>query len=196
MQYAQIAKQVIDNEIEALKKLESIFTNNFNNIINQILLTKGRVILTGIGKSGHIAKKIAASLASTGTPSFFVHPSEASHGDLGMITTDDIVLVISNSGETKEIFDIIEYCNSNKVDIIAITQNKTSTLGKASQYLIELPPHQEASKLSAPTTSSLMTLAVGDAITIALHEAQGITRQQYLSYHPGGKIGEILKEEL
>lgn len=194
MQYTKIAKQVIDNEIDALKKLKTVFTDNFNNIINRILLTKGRIIVTGIGKSGHIAQKIAASLASTGTPSFFVHPSEASHGDLGMITIDDIVVMISNSGETKEIFDVIAYCNSNKIDIIAITQNKSSTLATASQYLIELPNHQEASKLLAPTTSSLITLAVGDVITVALHEARGITRQQYLSYHPGGKIGTILKQ--
>lgn len=195
MQHLQIAKQVIQNEILALKTLESNIDNtDFNKIIEKILSITGRVICVGIGKSGHIAKKIASSFASTGTAALFVHPSEASHGDLGMITVNDVVIMISNSGETKELFDVINYCINNKITMIAITKNQNSTLGKASSYLITLPKHHEASSLSAPTTSSLLTLAIGDAMTVALHEAKNITKENYLSYHPGGAIGVNLRK--
>lgn len=195
MKYLQIAKGVIQNEITALQALESeIEDTDFNDVIEKILSITGRVICVGIGKSGHIARKIAASLASTGTAAFFVHPSEASHGDLGMIAANDVVIMISNSGETKELFDVIHYCQKKNIAIIAITKNKQSTLGIASSYLITLPKHKEASSLSAPTTSSLLTLAIGDALTVALHEAKNITKASYLSYHPGGKIGENLRK--
>jgi arabinose-5-phosphate isomerase len=165
----------------------------FAEMVQRIRDAKGRVIVTGMGKSGHIGTKIAATLASTGTPAFFVHPSEASHGDLGMITADDVVLALSWSGETKELGDILDYASRFQVTTIALTCSAASTLGRASDICIALPKVEEACPHGlAPTTSSLMQLAIGDALAIALLEARGFTARDFRVFHPGGKLGAAL----
>ena len=140
----QSARRTMDKEIEALRMMEDELNGNLSKALDLMQSTKGRVIVTGMGKSGHIGSKIAATLASTGTPSFFVHPGEASHGDLGMITNDDIVVAISNSGETKELSDIIIYCKRYGIPLIAITKNADSALGRAGDILLQLPNDGEA----------------------------------------------------
>ena len=155
---------------------------------------KGRIIVTGMGKSGHIARKIAASLASTGTPSFFVHPAEASHGDLGMITEDDVVIAISNSGESKELVDILNYCKRFGIPLIAITKNPQSSLGKAGDIVLKLPDNGEACPLGlAPTNSTTATLVLGDVLTTCMIERKGFTKADFNDRHPGGKLGSILQ---
>jgi arabinose-5-phosphate isomerase len=147
-----------------------------------------------MGKSGHIGKKIAASLASTGTPSFFVHPAEASHGDLGMITEDDTVIAISNSGESRELVDILNYCKRFGIKLIAITKNSESSLGKAGDIVLELPNNGEACPLGlAPTNSTTATLVLGDILTSGLIERKGFTKSDFNQRHPGGKLGSILQ---
>ncbi len=186
-------RNVILQEADALGKLAENLPSNFAKIIQQILNLKGRVILSGMGKSGYIAHKIAASFSSTGTPAFFIHPAEASHGDLGMITQNDLVVLLSNSGETKEISDIINYCKRFNVPIIAITMNPESNLAKYSDELMLIPNMPEASNIGAPSTSCTMMLALGDAMMIATHQARGMTRELYKSLHPAGAIGASLK---
>jgi len=155
---------------------------------------RGRIIVTGMGKSGHIGRKIAATLASTGTPAFFVHPGEASHGDLGMITPDDVIMALSWSGETVELRDLIDYSRRFRIGLIAITANAASTLGAAADVALELPHAREACPHNlAPTTSSLMQLALGDALAIALLETRGFTALDYQILHPGGKLGAMLR---
>ncbi len=192
MNFHNTAQRVINEEANALKTLESQIPKDFSEVVNVILKITGRVIIIGIGKSGYIARKIASSLASTGTPAFYIHPSEASHGDLGMITKSDIVLMLSNSGETKELFDTINYCKRFSIKMVAMTMNPDSTLAKNSDFLLTIPVIKEASLLSAPTTSALMMLALGDAITISLHEAKGFSKDDFFVFHPGGKIGANL----
>jgi arabinose-5-phosphate isomerase len=192
MNFHNTAQRVINEEANALKTLESQIPKDFSEVVNVILKITGRVIIIGIGKSGYIARKIASSLASTGTPAFYIHPSEASHGDLGMITKSDIVLMLSNSGETKELFDTINYCKRFSIKMVAMTMNPDSTLAKNSDFLLTIPVIKEASLLSAPTTSALMMLALGDAITISLHEAKGFSKDDFFIFHPGGKIGANL----
>jgi arabinose-5-phosphate isomerase len=192
MNFHNNAQRVINEEANALKTLESQIPKDFSEVVNVILKITGRVIMIGIGKSGYIARKIASSLASTGTPAFYIHPSEASHGDLGMITKSDIVLMLSNSGETKELFDTINYCKRFSIKMVAMTMNPDSTLAKNSDFLLTIPVIKEASLLSAPTTSALMMLALGDAITISLHEAKGFSKDNFFIFHPGGKIGANL----
>ena len=156
---------------------------------------KGRIIITGMGKSGHIGKKIAASLASTGTPSFYVPPAEASHGDLGMITEDDVVVAISNSGESKELVDILNYCKRFGIKLIAITKNPESSLGKAGDIVLQLPNNGEACPLGlAPTSSTTATLVLGDILTAGLIERKGFTKADFNARHPGGKLGSILQK--
>ena len=138
------AIRTINREIDTITKLRDSLDNNLTQALNMMQQAKGRIILTGMGKSGHIGKKIAASLASTGTPSFFVHPAEASHGDLGMITEDDVVIAISNSGESKELVDILNYCKRFGIKLIAITKNSQSSLGKAGDVVLQLPNNGEA----------------------------------------------------
>ena len=155
---------------------------------------KGRVIVTGMGKSGHVARKIAATLASTGTPAFFVHPGEASHGDLGMITPDDVIMALSWSGETAELKDLIDYSRRFRIGLVAITADADSTLGKAADVALVLPQAREACPHNlAPTTSSLMQLALGDALAIALLESRGFTAVDFGLLHPGGRLGALLK---
>ena len=187
-----IAKRVILEESVALGKLSDNLPNDFSRIVDYIAGFKGKVILTGMGKSGYIAHKIAASFSSTGTASFYLHPAEASHGDLGMITENDLVIMLSNSGETKELFDIVDYCKRFAIKLIAITMGADSTIAKNSDFLLLIPTSKEASLIAAPTTSALMMLSIGDALTIAVQEEKGFSAEDFRLYHPGGKIGANL----
>jgi arabinose-5-phosphate isomerase len=187
--YISLAQKSILEQSGALQLLAHNIPDDFSALVEYILKFKGRVVLMGMGKSGYIAKKIAASLSSTGTPAFYIHPGEASHGDLGMITEVDMVIMISNSGETKELFDTINYCKRFNIKIAAITMNIESTLGKNSDFLLSLPLQNETSSVSAPTTSSLMTLSLGDALVTTLHQLKGFTKEDFKVFHPGGKLG-------
>ncbi len=184
------ALRVIAREIEGLEALRSMMDARFDALVAQILALKGRVIISGIGKSGHIARKIAATLASTGTPSYFVHPSEASHGDLGMITPDDLVICLSNSGETAELRDITSYTRRFSIPLIALVRRAGSVLAEAADAAFVLPEIPEASPTGAPTTSTTMMLAFGDALSIALLEQKGFTPEDFGTFHPGGKLGK------
>ena len=189
------AKMTISTEIGALKDLESILDESLTEALDFMQAAEGRIILTGMGKSGHIAKKIAASLASTGTPSFFVHPAEASHGDLGMITSNDVIIAISNSGESKELVDILNYAKRFGIKLIAITKNPDSSLGKAGDVVLRLPTSKEACPLGlAPTSSTTATLVLGDILTVAMIERKGFSKEQFNQRHPGGKLGSVLQK--
>ncbi len=167
---------------------------SFVAAVDAIREVRGRLIVTGMGKSGHIARKIAATLASTGTPAFFVHAADASHGDLGMITSDDAMLVLSWSGETGELRSVIDYSRRFGITLIAVTVSAQSTLGKAADIVLALPPAREACPHNlTPTTSTLMQLALGDALAIALLESRGFTAVDFGVFHPGGKLGAALK---
>jgi arabinose-5-phosphate isomerase len=167
---------------------------SFVAAVEAIRAARGRVIVTGVGKSGHVGRKIAATLASTGTPAFFVHAGDASHGDLGMITSDDVMLVLSWSGENEELRDLINYSRRFRITLVAVTVNADSTLGKAADIVLVLPPAREACPHNlAPTTSSLMQLALGDALAIALLESRGFTAVDFGVFHPRGKLGAALK---
>jgi len=166
----------------------------FAEAVETIRQAKGRVIVTGLGKSGHVARKIAATLASTGTPAFFVHAAEASHGDLGMITPDDVIIALSWSGEQPEMKNLVNYSRRFAIPMIAVTSNAASPLGEAAQIVLELPKAREACPHNlAPTTSSLMQAAIGDALAIALLEGRGFTALEFANFHPGGKLGAMLK---
>lgn len=185
----QIAKSVIDTEITGLKALEDALGDQFTEAVKLILSCKGKLVISGMGKSGHIATKIAATFSSTGTPAIFVHPAEASHGDLGMIAKDDIVILLSNSGETVELRDIIFYCKRFSIPIISIVRRKTSTLVEASDIPFILPEVPEASPVAAPTTSTTMMLAWGDALAMTVMEMKGFSKEDFGVFHPGGKLG-------
>jgi arabinose-5-phosphate isomerase len=166
----------------------------FAAAVELIRTAEGRVIVTGLGKSGHIARKIAATLASTGTPAFFVHTAEASHGDLGMITTNDVIIALSWSGEQPELKNLVNYSARFAIPMIAMTSNAESSLGSAARIVLELPKVREACPHNlAPTTSTLMQAAIGDALAIALLESRGFTALQFANFHPGGKLGAMLK---
>ncbi len=189
------AKHTVEKEIEALKMMEDNFDDSLTQALDLLQNTKGRVIVTGMGKSGHIGRKIAATLASTGTPSFFVHPGEASHGDLGMLTDEDTVIAISNGGESKELSDILVYSKRFGIPLIAITKNPQSSLGKAGDIILRLPDDGEACPLGlAPTSSTTATLVLGDVLAIALMERKGFSKTDYKQRHPGGKLGAILQK--
>ena len=188
------AIQTINSEIDTIIKLRDSLNDTLTKALDAMQESKGRIILTGMGKSGHIGKKIAASLASTGTPSFFVHPAEASHGDLGMITEDDVVIAISNSGESRELVDILNYCKRFGIKLIAITKNPESSLGKTADIVLKLPNNGEACPLGlAPTNSTTATLVLGDILTAGLIQRKGFTKADFNERHPGGKLGSILK---
>ena len=189
------AIKTIDSEIETINALKhSIEPKSLTKALDFMQDSKGRIIITGMGKSGHIGRKIAASLASTGTPSFFVHPAEASHGDLGMITEDDVVIAISNSGESRELVDILNYCKRFGIKLIAITKNPESSLAKAGDIILELPNNGEACPLGlAPTNSTTATLVLGDILTVGMIERKGFSKEDFNDRHPGGKLGSILK---
>lgn len=166
----------------------------FSAVVSLILASKGRCIVSGMGKSGHIGRKIVATLASTGTPSLFVHPAEASHGDLGMITPEDVVIMISNSGETTELRDILHYTQRFAVPLVAVTTVAGSTLANTADHVLLLPASPEACPNGlAPTTSTLLQLALGDALAVALLEERGFTAVHFRNFHPGGKLGAALK---
>jgi len=193
----QSAKRTIQTEIDGMQKLSDTLDQNFTDAINTIhnmkQTSKGRLIVAGIGKSGHIANKIVATLASTGTPSFFVHPGEAAHGDLGMVTKDDVVLMISNSGEGPELAALMTYTRRFNIPLIAITSNANSALARHSDILLQTPQMPEACPNGlAPTTSTTVTLALGDAISVALLEKMNLTPEQFGVFHPGGKLGKRL----
>jgi arabinose-5-phosphate isomerase len=192
------ALRTIESESEGLAALAAAIGDglgtSFVAAVDAIRNARGRVIVTGMGKSGHIARKIAATLASTGTPAFFVHAAEASHGDLGMITSDDVMLVLSWSGETEELTDLINYSRRFRIVLIAVTVNAESTLGKAADIVLALPQAREACPHNlAPTTSSLTQLALGDALAIALLESRAFTAIDFGVFHPRGKLGAALK---
>lgn len=192
------ALRTLDTEAEGVAALAAAMSDGlgapFVAAVESIRAARGRVIVTGMGKSGHVARKIAATLASTGTPAFFVHAADASHGDLGMITSDDVMLALSWSGETEELKDLINYSRRFRIVLIAITVNVDSTLGKAADIVLALPAAREACPHNlAPTTSSLMQLALGDALAIALLESRGFTAIDFGVFHPRGKLGAALK---
>lgn len=196
--YVASALRSLETEREGLTALAAAIADGlgapFVAAVDKISNARGRLIVTGMGKSGHIARKIAATLASTGTPAFFVHAGDASHGDLGMITSDDVMLVLSWSGETGELRSLIDYSRRFGITLIAITVNSESTLGKSADIVLELPQAREACPHNlAPTTSTLMQLALGDALAIALLESRGFTAIDFGVFHPGGKLGAALK---
>ncbi|GHF78679.1 KpsF/GutQ family sugar-phosphate isomerase [Thalassotalea marina] len=191
--FAHLAKQVIDIEKQAIDELLQYIDENFEQACHAMLDTKGRVIVIGMGKSGHIGGKIAATLASTGTPAFFVHPGEASHGDLGMITDNDVVLAISNSGETSEVLAIMPVIKRIGAKLIGMSGNTESTLAKLSDIHICVKVSQEACPLGlAPTSSTTATLVMGDALAVALLNARGFTADDFALSHPGGSLGKKL----
>ncbi|MES1991633.1 MAG: KpsF/GutQ family sugar-phosphate isomerase [Pseudomonadota bacterium] len=188
------ARNTLSLEINGLKALADSLNNSFADAIETIIAAKGRIIVTGMGKSGHIARKIAATMASTGTPAQFVHPAEASHGDLGMITTDDVIIALSWSGESTELQSIIAYAKRFSIPLISMTSSARSTLGEAATVALILPKSEEAcDAVSAPTTSTTMQLALGDALAVALIEKRGFTAHDFLVFHPGGKLGAGLR---
>ena len=188
--FVQAAKKVLQTEADALETLKNDLPNDFSDLVKLILNLNGRVIVSGVGKSGHIGNKIAATLASTGTPAYFVHATEASHGDLGMITEKDLCLLISNSGETSEIFDIVAHARRFSIPVSTISSNTESTLVKAADFKLCLPVVEEACPIGmAPTTSTTMMLALGDALAVALMEAKNFNTENFKVLHPGGKLG-------
>lgn len=187
------ARRVIAREAEALAALGPALGDSFAEAVELILAAKGRVIVSGMGKSGHVGRKIAASLASTGTPAHFVHPAEASHGDLGMLAQGDVVLVLSNSGETPELADIVAHTRRFGIPLIGVAGRAESTLIRQSDVGIVLPSVPEACETGyVPTTSTTMTLALGDALAIALMEHRRFTPERFREFHPGGKLGARL----
>lgn len=189
------AKRTIDREIEAVRNMEENLDASLSDVLDLLQKMTGRIIVTGMGKSGHIGTKIAATFASTGTPSFFVHPAEASHGDLGMLTENDVVLAISNGGESKELSDILVYCKRYGIPLIAVTKNPESSLGKAGDYILKLPDYREACPLGmAPTSSTTATLILGDVLAVCLMERKGFSKLDYKRRHPGGKLGAMLQK--
>ena len=191
------AVRTVTAEIAGLNALAAALQTNlrdaFEQAIETLMAATGRIVVTGMGKSGHIARKVSATLASTGTPAFFMHPAEASHGDLGMITSGDVVLAFSLSGETPELKDVIHYCKRFDVKLIAVTSGERSALVKAASVAFVLPAAEEACTITnAPTTSTTMQLAFGDALAVALLEARGFSAHDFHAFHPGGKLGAQL----
>ena len=183
-------QKVLRLEAEAILKMADNMPADYEAVVALILNTTGRVIVSGVGKSGHIGRKISATLASTGTPSYFVHATEASHGDLGMITEHDICLLISNSGETSELRDIVAHTRRFSVPMVAMSSRPDSTLMKAADYRLGLPCAPEACPIGmAPTTSTTLTLALGDALAVSLMKQRGFKPENFSVFHPGGKLG-------
>ena len=191
--FLDAGRRVIAAEAQALHALEAALDDSFDAAVSLLLEARGRVIVSGMGKSGHVARKIAATLASTGTPAQFVHPAEASHGDLGMLTRDDVVLVLSNSGETPELADLVAYTRRFAIPMIGVASRADSTLCRQSDVALLLPQVPEACGTGVvPTVSTTMTLALGDALAIALMEHRAFTPQDFRDRHPGGKLGARL----
>src|SRR5690348_4515609 len=187
------AGRVLTYAADALRTLGEVLDGEFTRAVATILAARGRVIVSGMGKSGHIARKIAATFSSTGTPAYFVHPAEASHGDMGAITRQDVLLLLSWGGETAEMSDLITYAKRHRIPIIAIGANPDSTLIKAADVKLLLPHAPEACPMGlAPTTSTTMMLSLGDALAVALMERKGFSPDQYRDFHPGGSLGRAL----
>lgn len=193
--FTPAAAEILYQEADALRLLADSLDIAFDEAVDCLLHINGRIAVTGIGKSGHIAKKVAATLSSTGSPSFFIHPAEASHGDLGMLTKGDAVLAFSNSGETVELTDIIAFAARHRLPLIAVTKQPDSTLGKNADYVLQLPDVKEACPIGcAPTTSTTMQLALGDALALTLLQAHGFRPEDFRRFHPGGKLGKKLRQ--
>lgn len=189
----ETGKRVLHTEVAALREMADTLGTSFVAILDLLSAVTGKVVVTGMGKSGHIAAKIAATLASTGTPAFFVHPAEASHGDLGMVTRQDAILALSNSGETPELADMIAYARRSAIPLIGITSKARSTLAEESDAAFVLPMFDEACPHGlAPTTSTTLMMALGDALAVALLERKGFTVDDFRVFHPGGKLGQKL----
>ena len=190
----QVGRRVLTVEADALRALSDSLGEAFAQAVEMIFSAKGRVVCTGMGKSGHVARKIAATLASTGTQAMFVHPAEASHGDLGMIGPDDVVLALSKSGAGRELADTLAYAKRFSIPLIAMTAVADSPLGQAGDILLLLPDAPEATaEVNAPTTSTTLQIALGDAIAVALLERRGFTASDFRVFHPGGKLGAMLR---
>lgn len=188
-----IAKKVLKIEAEAVAALAEKLDSNFEKAVDIIFESKGRVVVTGMGKSGLVGKKIAATLASTGTPAFFLHPAEAIHGDLGMVTENDAVIAISNSGETEELVSLIPFLKRFNVSLISMTGNLNSTLAKAGDVALDISVKEEACPLGVvPTASTTATLAMGDALAITLLKKRGFNEEDFAVFHPGGSLGKKL----
>lgn len=191
--HRKAGEQVLRTEAAAVLKLAETLDESFSRAVTTLLNCRGRVVVSGMGKSGHVANKIAATMASTGTPAFFVHPAEASHGDLGMIQRDDAVIALSNSGETAELTDLVAYTRRFSIPLIAITSRSQSALATAADVALILPPCPEACPNGlAPTTSTTLMLALGDALAVAALESKGFSAEDFRGFHPGGKLGKIL----
>ena len=184
------ARLVLEQEAAGLNALVEVLDSSFVAAVDLIAATGGRLIISGMGKSGHVARKIAATMASTGTPAYFVHPGEASHGDMGMITREDTVMLLSNSGETAELGDMIAYCKRFSIGLIGMVRRKSSLLVDEATVALVLPDTPEASPTGAPTTSTTMMMALGDALAVALLERRGFTPEEFHVFHPGGKLGQ------
>ena len=193
MKIIESAQKALRDEIEGLSLLKEFFNSDFEKAVDAIFNSKGKVVVTGVGKSGHIGRKISATLSSTGTPSYFIHPTEASHGDMGMIEEKDIILAISWSGETTELGNIVKYALENKIKLIGLSSNKKSHLAKSSNIALNIPMVEEACPNGlAPTTSTTMQLVIGDAIAISLLNIRDFNKDNFRSLHPGGQLGAAL----
>ena len=190
----EVGRRVLTVEADALRQLADGLGEDFRQAVETIFGAKGRVVCTGIGKSGHVARKIAATMASTGTPAMFVHAAEASHGDLGMVGEGDVVLALSKSGEVRELADVLAFTGRFAIPLIGITASRDSALGKASTIVLQLPDAAEATAyVGAPTTSTTLQMALGDALAVALLERRGFTASDFKVFHPGGKLGAQLQ---
>jgi arabinose-5-phosphate isomerase len=190
----ETGRRVIAAEAAALTTLAESLGDAFAQAVETLFNAKGRIILTGVGKSGHVARKIAATMASTGTPAFFVHAGEASHGDLGMVGPGDVVVALSKSGEARELADMLTYAKREGIPVVGMTAVATSALGRAADIPLILPDAPEATPhVDAPTTSTTLQIALGDALAVALLERRGFTASDFRLYHPGGKLGAALR---
>lgn len=189
----ELAKDVLDIEAKAILRLKNNIGDDFDKAIDILYNCKGRVIVTGMGKSGLIGKKIAATMSSTGTPTYFLHPAESTHGDSGVITRNDVIIAISNSGETQELLNLLPLIKRFGCEMIGMTGNLNSTLAKTSEVTLDISVEREACPLGkAPTASTTATLAMGDALAVCLMEKKGFTKEDFLMYHPSGKLGKGL----
>lgn len=189
-----VGRRVLETEADALSRLAADLGDAFADAVEVLFAARGRIVCTGVGKSGHVARKIAATLASTGSAAIFVHPTEASHGDLGMIGADDVVLALSKTGETRELADVIAYAKRFEIPLIALTAAADSALGRAATIALLLPDAPEATaEVNAPTTSTTLQIALGDALAVALLERRGFRPQDFRVLHPGGKLGALLR---
>tara|TARA_Y100000589_G_C27192243_1_gene645287 strand:- start:1440 stop:2393 length:954 start_codon:yes stop_codon:yes gene_type:complete len=188
--FLKLSKNIIQEEAKALLLLSKSLDANYKKVLNFLSKTNGNIILSGVGKSGHIARKIASTLTSTGTPAYFMHPTEASHGDLGSIRKKDILCLLSKSGKSKELLDLLNFANKNKITSILISSNKNSKLAQMSSYNLIIPNIKEVGKNNiAPTTSTTMMLALGDAIALSISEYKKFSKEMFGEFHPGGNIG-------